>query len=151
VKNVVIWGNHSATQVPDLAHAVVDGSNGKQPVSKFVDASWLPSFTETVQKRGASVIAARGASSALSAARAIVEHLRSWHLGTPDGEFVSMGVFTQGGVYGAPDGLIFSFPVTIKGGKWTIVRNLALNDAAKKALKVTADELVEERRLALNK
>jgi len=125
---------------------------------------------ETVQKRGAAVIAARGASSAFSAARAIVEHVRSWHLGTPDGELVSMGVISTGGLYGAPEGLIFSYPVTIKNGapssslsqslsaslvshfclgKWNVVRNITLNEGLQKALKVTADELVDERKMAL--
>jgi malate dehydrogenase len=151
VRNVIIWGNHSATQVPDVSHAVVETVQGKQNVVKLVEDSWLPGFTETVQKRGQAVIAARGASSALSAARAIVEHVRSWHLGTVDGEFVSMGVMSTPGLYGAPEGVIFSYPVIIKNGKWAVVKNLALTENVKKAIKVTADELVEERRLALGK
>jgi malate/lactate dehydrogenase len=145
----VIWGNHSATQVPDFANAVVEGANGKQQVSKFIEAEWVPKFTQTVQQRGAVVIATRGAGSALSAARAIVEHVRSWHVGTPEGEFVSMGVWSNGNTYGTPEKLIYSFPVTIKNGKWTIVKNLTVSDSTKKALKATADELVEERKVAL--
>jgi len=151
VKNVIIWGNHSATQVPDVNHAVVETTQGKQSVAKLVDAQWLPTFRETVQKRGAAVIAARGASSALSAARAIVEHVRSWHLGTTDGEFVSMGVISTAGLYGAPEGVIFSYPVVIKNGKWAVVKNLALTEDVKKTIKVTADELVDERKMALGK
>jgi malate dehydrogenase len=151
IKNVIIWGNHSATQVPDVSQAQVETKSGKQAVSKLVEDSWLPAFMETVQKRGAAVIAARGASSAFSAARAASEHVRSWHLGTPEGEFVSMGVISTAGLYGAPEGVIFSYPVTIKNGKWTVVKGLTLPESVKKGIKLTADELVEERKMSLGK
>jgi len=151
VKNVIIWGNHSATQVPDISQAYIESTQGKQPVAKLVEEAWVPSFQETVQKRGAAVIAARGASSAFSAARAAIEHVRSWHIGTNEGEFVSMGVISTAGLYGSPEGVIFSYPVTIRNGQWTVVKGLTVPENVKKGIKVTSDELVDERKMALGK
>jgi len=152
VKNVIIWGNHSATQYPDANHAVVQPPTGSaKPVTQLLDRSYLQGpFVPTVQKRGAEVIAARGLSSALSAAIAITAHVRDWWLGTAPGEWVSMGVVSDGS-YGVPRGLVFSFPVTISGGKWKIVQGLALDDFGKKALHVTTEELQQEKELAFGK
>jgi len=152
VKNVTIWGNHSATQYPDANYAVVQapGSPSK-PVVQSIDKSFLEGpFVPTVQKRGAEVIAARGLSSALSAAVAITAHVRDWWLGTAPGEWVSMGVVSDGS-YDIPRGLIFSFPVYIKNGEWEIVQGLKFNDFGKKAIQITSDELIQERDIALEK
>lgn len=147
VKNVIIWGNHSATQYPDASHATVDGKPAPQIVN---DDAWLKdTFVPTVQKRGAAVIAARKSSSAMSAAKAACDHMRSiWH-GTKDGEFVSMGVISDGKHYNAPEGVMFSFPVTIKGKKWSVVGGLELSDHAKKMLDITGQELVSEKAEAM--
>ena len=119
VKNTIIWGNHSGTQYPDVNHASVDG----RPVRPAVnDDAWLSGeFITTVQQRGAAIINTRKLSSALSAAAAIRDHLRDWVLGTPEGEFVSMAVWSTGQGYGIPDGLIYSYPVTCKGGAYSVV------------------------------
>ena len=119
VKNTIIWGNHSGTQYPDVNHATVDG----RPVRPAVnDDAWLSGeFITTVQQRGAAIINTRKLSSALSAAAAIRDHLRDWVLGTPEGEFVSMAVWSTGQGYGIPDGLIYSYPVTCKGGAYSVV------------------------------
>merc|ERR1712228_297557 len=125
IKKVTIWGNHSSTQFPDASQATVNG----QPLS--VDASWLQNeFVPTVQKRGAAVIAARKLSSAMSAAKAASDHMKSWFSSTPADDWVSMGVFSDGS-YGTPEGVMFSFPITIKDGKWSIVQGLQLDDFAK--------------------
>lgn len=137
VKKVIIWGNHSSTQFPDVSHAEVAGKalafNGHD--DKFI---------ETVQKRGAAVIAARQLSSAMSAAKAAADHMKDWWLGT-EGNWVSMGVISDGTKYGAPEGVIFSFPCTVANGNWEIVGNLTLDDIAKEKLKITGEELVAER------
>ncbi|CAH0559872.1 unnamed protein product [Brassicogethes aeneus] len=150
VKNVVIWGNHSSTQFPDASSATVD-MDGKifNVVEVLKDDVWLnTTFVETIQKRGAAVIAARKMSSAMSAAKAASDHMRTWFRGTAPGEYVSMGVLSDGS-YGAPKDVIFSFPVTVMGGKWSIVQGLKLNDNAKAMLTKTGDELCEERQEAL--
>lgn len=147
VKNVIIWGNHSSTQYPDATHATIDGHKAPEVVK---DDDWIQDvFEPTVQKRGAAVIAARKSSSAMSAAKAACDHMRSlWH-GTHHGEWVSMGVFSDGKHYGAPEGVMFSFPVTIKGKEWKIVDGLTLSEHAKRMLKTTGDELVSEKNEAM--
>merc|ERR1712106_789251 len=146
VKNVIIWGNHSSTQFPDAAHAIISG----KPASEVIgDAEWLKTvFLPTVQKRGAAVIAARKLSSAMSAAKAASDHMKSIWSGTPEGEFVSMGVFSDGS-YGTSEGVMFSFPVQIADQKWTIVQGLELDDFAKDKLALTGKELCEEREEAM--
>ncbi|XP_060530515.1 malate dehydrogenase, cytoplasmic [Cylas formicarius] len=151
VRNLIIWGNHSSTQFPDASHAVVDLNGKLTAVPEAVnDSTWLASqFVETVQKRGAAVINARKMSSAMSAAKAASDHMRDWFLGTQPGQFVSMGVLSDGS-YGAPKDVVFSFPVTITGGKWEIVRELQVNDFARKMLDTTGKELEEERQEAIS-
>lgn len=146
VSNVIIWGNHSSTQFPDASHAVVKVNNNSVPAPDAIkDESWIRStFVETVQKRGAAVIAARKMSSAMSAAKAAGDHMRDWFLGTAPGQFVSMGVISDGS-YGAPKDVVFSFPVTINNGKWEIVQGLPISDFARQLLDVTGKELEEER------
>ncbi|KAJ8002145.1 hypothetical protein DPEC_G00176780 [Dallia pectoralis] len=152
VKNVIIWGNHSSTQYPDVHHAVVK-LNGKEiPAFDAVkNDSWLKGdFISTVQLRGAAVIKARKLSSAMSAAKAICDHMRDWWFGTLDGEFMSMGVYASGNSYGIPEDLIYSFPVHIKNKVWTIHGGLPVNDFSRAKMDATAAELVEERDTALS-
>jgi len=146
VKNVIIWGNHSATQFPDAAHATVNLNNNVVPVEDAIDSQvWLRTeFVETIQKRGAAVIAARKMSSALSAAKAASDHMRDWWCGTEPGRWVSMGIISDGS-YGVPEDIIFSFPVTIENRQWKIVPDLAISEYAKERLNKTAQELLEER------
>ncbi|XP_043469111.1 malate dehydrogenase, cytoplasmic [Leptopilina heterotoma] len=146
VQNVIIWGNHSSTQYPDAAHATVTLSSGTKPVVDAVnDNDWLNgNFLETIQKRGAAVIAARKMSSAMSAAKAAGDHMRDWWMGTKPGQWVSMGVVSDGS-YGIPKDVVFSFPVTIQNKQFKIVQNLAINDFAKEKLDATSKELQEER------
>lgn len=140
VTRMTIWGNHSSTQVPDLSHAAVAG----RPATELVDEAWVEdSFIPTVQKRGAAIIDARGASSAASAANAAIDHVRDWVLGTPDGDWVSMGIAS--GAYGVSEGLIYSYPVTVKGGRATVVEGLDLNPRVKERMKRSEAELLEER------
>ena len=142
VKKMSIWGNHSATQYPDVFHAEVDGRNAAEAIN---DQAWLEStFIPTVQKRGAAIIEARGLSSAASAANAAIDHVRDWVLGTPSGDWVSMGVPSDGN-YGIPEGLIFGFPATCSGGKYQVVKGLTHNDFAKAKIAATQKELTEER------
>jgi len=139
IKKVTIWGNHSSTQFPDAAQCTVQG----QPLN--VDEAWLQGeFLPTVQKRGAAVIAARKLSSAMSAAKAASDHMKSWFSSTPADDWVSMGVFSDGS-YGTPEGVMFSFPITISDGKWSIVQGLPMSDFAKEKLALTGKELCEER------
>lgn len=149
VKNVIIWGNHSATQYPDAKHAVVSLNGNWVPVYETVkDDAWLQGvFIETVQKRGASVIAARKMSSAMSAAKAACDHMRDWWQGTQPDKFVSMGVISDGS-YGTPKDVIFSFPVTIANKEWKIVKWLSLDDFSKNLMEKTGQELMEERQEA---
>ncbi|MBA0570762.1 hypothetical protein Golob_004374, partial [Gossypium lobatum] len=123
VKNVIIWGNHSSSQYPDVNHATVKTPSAEKPVRELVkDDAWLNGeFITTVQQRGAAIIKARKLSSALSAASAACDHIRDWVLGTPEGTWVSMGVYSDGS-YNAPAGVIYSFPVTCRNGEWTIVQ-----------------------------
>ena len=142
VRRMTIWGNHSATQYPDLFHAEVSGQNAAKLVN---DQAWLESdFIPTVQQRGAAIIEARGLSSAASAANAAIDHMHDWALGTAEGDWVSMGVPSDGS-YGAPEGLIYSFPCTCAGGEYRIVQGLEINDFSRAKLDATANELSEER------
>jgi malate dehydrogenase len=142
ITKMTIWGNHSATQYPDLFHAEVDGRNAYQLVNDhaWIDGTYIP----TVAKRGAAIIEARGASSAASAANAAIDHVRSWALGTPDGDWVSMAVPSDGS-YGVPEGLISSFPCTCSGGEWSIVQGLEIDDYSRGKIDASAAELAEER------
>lgn len=146
VKNVIIWGNHSSTQFPDVANATVNVGNGPQSVHQVIsNEQYLKNeFVETVQKRGAAVIAARKMSSAMSAAKAASDHMRDWWMGTQPGEFVSMGVYSDGSYNVAKD-VIFSFPVEIKNKQWKIVQGLNVDDFARSKLTVTGSELTEEK------
>jgi malate dehydrogenase len=145
VKNTIIWGNHSSTQYPDVNHATIDGAPARDVIK---DDAWLDGeFITTVQQRGAAIIKARGLSSALSAGSSACDHLRDWVLGTPEGTWVSMGVLSDGS-YGAPKDIMYSFPCTCKDGKWSIVQGLTINDASAEKMKITGDELVEEKALA---
>jgi len=151
IKNVIIWGNHSKTQYPDVGHGYVV-RNGKHENLKEVinDNSFVHGeFVTTIQGRGGAVIAARKASSAGSAAKAIVDHVRDWVLGTKDGEFVSMGVWSDGS-YGIKEGVIFSYPVTTKNGEYKIVEGLSVDEFSRGKLNETAAELFEEREEALS-
>lgn len=149
VKNVVIWGNHSSTQYPDVNHAVVSKEDVEQPVKKLVnDDTWLcGEFISTVQQRGAAIIKARKLSSALSAASSACDHIRDWILGTPRGTWVSMGVYSDGS-YDVPPGLIYSYPVTCANGEWSIVQGLPIDEFSRAKLNSTADELAEEKAMA---
>ncbi len=141
VKRMIIWGNHSSTQVPDVTHATVGG----RPATEIVDEAWVAdTFIPTVQKRGAAIIQARGASSAASAANAAVDHMRSWALGTDDGDWVSMGIPSRGD-YGIDERLIFSFPVRISGGKIEVVQGLDIPEPVRERIAITENELREER------
>lgn len=149
VKNVIIWGNHSSTQYPDVHHAVVTTEHGEEPVQKLVcDDTWLRGeFISTVQQRGAAIIKARKLSSALSAASSACDHIRDWVLGTPKGTWVSMGVYSEGS-YDVPPGLIYSYPVTCENGSWSIVQGLSINEFSRAKLVATAEELAEEKAMA---
>lgn len=141
VSHMTIWGNHSATQYPDLYNARVNDTAAME----LTDQAWLEEhFIPTVQQRGAAIIKARGASSAASAANAAIDHMRSWALGTPAGDWVSMGVYSDGS-YGIPEGLIYSFPCTCNAGDWAIVRDVEVNDFSRSKMDATAAELSEER------
>ena len=142
VTNMTVWGNHSPTQYPDIFHAKVKGQDAAAAAD---DQEWLENdFIPTVQKRGAAVIDARGASSAASAANAAVDHVRDWVLGTTDGDWVSMGIPSDGS-YGVDEGLIFGFPVTCSGGSYQVVQGLEMNEFSQSRLDVTVDELKDER------
>jgi malate dehydrogenase len=142
ISHMTIWGNHSATQYPDVFHAEVDGANAAEAID---DQSWIETtFLPTVQQRGAAIIEARGASSAASAANATIDHMRDWVLGTPAGDWVSMAVPSDGS-YGAPEGIITSYPCTTAGGSYEIVAGLELNDFSRAKIDASNAELVEER------
>jgi malate dehydrogenase len=142
VKKMIIWGNHSATQFPDIQHALIND----KPALDLVDFEWYENeFISKVQQRGAEVIKARGASSAASAASAAIDHMRSWVLGTPDGDWVSMAVPSDGS-YDISEGVFFGYPVTCKGGKYEIVKDLDISGFAKKKIAETETELREERK-----
>jgi len=141
ITQMIIWGNHSATQYPDLYNARVKGTAALDQV----DQHWYESdFIPTVQQRGAAIIKARGASSAASAANAAIDHMHDWALGTPAGDWVSMAVYSDGS-YGIPDGLIYSFPVRCKDGDWDIVQGVEVGAFSRDRMDATAQELIEER------
>lgn len=141
IRQMTIWGNHSATQYPDLHHALVNGDSAMSQI----DTDWYErEFIPTVQQRGAAIIAARGASSAASAANAAVDHMRSWALGTPADDWVSMGVLSDGS-YGIAPGLIYSFPCHCQNGQWEIIQNLEINAFSRQKMDASATELTEER------
>ncbi len=141
IRRMTIWGNHSSTQYPDLSQTTVDGT----PALDLVDQAWYEGeFIPTVAKRGAAIIEARGASSAASAASAAIDHMRNWALGTAEGDWVSMGIPSDGS-YGVPEGLIYGFPVTVKDGVYSIVQGLPVSDFSRRMMDATAKELTEER------
>jgi len=140
VEGMIIWGNHSATQYPDIHHCSVAGT----PAFDLVDQAWATEdFIPTVQQRGAAIIKARGASSAASAANAAIEHIRDWALGT-DGKIVSMGILSDGS-YGIEEGLIYSYPVVCQGGNYEIIQGLEVNEFSQDLMNKTEQELKEER------
>ncbi|BDZ62943.1 malate dehydrogenase [Demequina sediminis] len=142
VSNVTIWGNHSAKQYPDIAHAVI---GGRPAPSVIADDAWVAdTFVPTVAKRGAAIIEARGASSAASAANAAIDHVRDWVLGTPEGSWTSVGLVSDGS-YGVPEGLISGFPCVSRDGQWEIVQGLSVSESAQAGIDVSVGELVEER------
>ncbi|NNM51377.1 MAG: malate dehydrogenase, partial [Pseudomonadales bacterium] len=141
VKKVIIWGNHSSTQYPDISKATVAG----QAAPALVDTAWYENdYIPCVQQRGAAIIKARGASSAASAASAAVDHMRTWALGTADNDWVSMSVYSDGS-YGIEKGLIDSFPCTCKNGDWSIVQGLDISEFSRTRMTATEKELKEER------
>ncbi len=141
IRHIIIWGNHSSTQYPDLHHALVKG----KPALDGVEEVWFREhFISCIQKRGAEVIAMRGKSSAASAANAALEHLRSWMLGTPEDDWVSMAVYSDGS-YDIAEGLIYSFPVTIKNGDYQIVQGLPIDAFSLERMRLTESELLMER------
>ena len=141
VKKMTIWGNHSSTQYPDLHHATVDGKTAIDLIEQdWYEGTYIPE----VQQRGAAIIKARGASSAASAASAAIDHMRTWALGTAEGDWVSMGIYSDGS-YGIQEGLIYSFPCTCKNGDWSIVQGLDVNDFSRGRMEATEKELAEER------
>ncbi|MFD7532401.1 MULTISPECIES: malate dehydrogenase [unclassified Streptomyces] len=142
IKKLTIWGNHSATQYPDIFHAEVAGKNAAELVN---DEAWLAdTFIPTVAKRGAAIIEARGASSAASAANAAIDHVHTWVNGTAAGDWTSMGIPSDGS-YGVPEGIISSFPVTTKDGKYEIVQGLDINEFSRARIDASVKELTEER------
>ena len=142
ITRMTIWGNHSGTQYPDLFHAEVNGRSAAEVIG---DQAWLEGeFIPTVAQRGAAVIKARGLSSAASAANAAISHIRSWHLGTPEGDWVSMGVPSDGS-YGVPEGLMSSFPCVCRDGNYEIVQGLDIDDFSRARIDASVAELIEER------
>lgn len=142
ISKLTIWGNHSATQYPDIFHAEIGGRNAAEVVG---DHQWIENdFIPTVAKRGAAIIEARGASSAASAASATIDAARTWLTSTPDDDWASMAVRSDGS-YGIPEGLIYSFPVTTRDGDWEIVQGLDIDDFSRAKMDATAQELIEER------
>ncbi|HZL80757.1 MAG TPA: malate dehydrogenase [Demequina sp.] len=142
IDNVIIWGNHSAKQYPDIAHAVVDGKRATDIVN---DDAWVrDTFVPTVAKRGAAIIEARGASSAASAANAAMEHVNNWVNGTPEGVWTSVAMPSDGS-YGVPEGLVCGFPAVSKNGAWEIVQGLEIDAHAREMIDVSVAELIEER------
>eukprot|EP00890_Picochlorum_soloecismus_P000367 jgi/Picsp_1/1330/NSC_04810-R1_malate dehydrogenase len=146
IKNTIIWGNHSSTQYPDVNHATIDGTPAREVIK---DDAWLDGdFIKVVQQRGAAIIKARKLSSALSAASSACDHLRDWVMGTQEGVWVSMGVLSDGS-YGAPTDIIYSFPCTCQDGKWSIVQGLSIDANSADKMKITGEELVEEKAMAM--
>jgi len=141
IRQMTIWGNHSATQYPDISHCLVGG----KPATSLVDDAWVrDDFIPTVQQRGAAIIKARGASSAASAASAAIDHVRDWALGSADGDWVSMAVPSDGS-YGVAEGIVYSFPVRCANGRYEIVQGLDISDFSRERMQATEAELLEER------
>ncbi|HEY3487908.1 MAG TPA: malate dehydrogenase, partial [Gammaproteobacteria bacterium] len=141
VKRMVVWGNHSATQYPDIGHATVKG----KAAAGLVDRDWyVKEFIPTVQQRGAAIIKARGASSAGSAAAAAIDHMRDWALGTAKGDWVSMAVVSDGS-YGIAKDIVYSFPIECKQGDWKIVQGLKIDDFSRERMQQTEQELLQEK------
>ncbi|PID98233.1 MAG: malate dehydrogenase [Actinobacteria bacterium] len=141
IRNVLVWGNHSADQYPDISYTTIAG----KPAEELVDEVWLSEeFRPVVAKRGAAIIEARGASSAASAANAAIDHMYSWIFGTPEGEFVTAGVYSDGSHYGVPAGLSFGFPVTSRGGDYEIVDGLEISEATQAGIDHNISALLEE-------
>jgi malate dehydrogenase len=141
IRKVIIWGNHSATQYPDITHATVGG----KPAPSLVDSKWIEeTFIPVVQQRGAAIIKARGQSSAASAASAAIDHVRDWVRGTPDGDWTSMAVPSDGS-YGIKEGVIYSYPVTCRNGEYQIVQGLSVSEFSRGRMDATEKELREER------
>ncbi|HEU0225199.1 MAG TPA: malate dehydrogenase [Steroidobacteraceae bacterium] len=141
IRRMIVWGNHSATQYPDIAHCTIGG----KPAKSLVDQAWYrEQFIPLIQQRGAAIIKARGASSAASAASAAIDHLRDWAQGTPDGDWTSMAVPADGS-YGIGEGVMYSYPVTCKGGHYTVVQGLAVDEFSRGRMDATHQELLEER------
>ena len=141
ITRMTIWGNHSATQYPDISHTLVDG----KPAKSLVDQKWIEeTFIPVVQQRGAAIIKARGASSAASAASAAIDHVHTWFHGTASGDWISMAVPSDGS-YGIKEGVIYSYPVTIKNGEYEIVQGLSIDEFSRKRMDATEAELREER------
>ena len=141
IQKMIIWGNHSATQYPDINHCLVKG----QPARSLVDANWIEKdFIPTVQQRGAAIIKARGASSAASAGSAAIDHIRDWFRGSSAGDWVSMGIPSDGS-YGIPEGVIYSYPVVCRNGQYEIVQGLAIDEFSRQRMDATHKELLEER------
>ncbi|MEM6455004.1 MAG: malate dehydrogenase [Acidobacteriota bacterium] len=142
IRRMTIWGNHSATQYPDISHCEIDGTAA---AARIDDDAWVrETFIPTVQKRGAAIIEARGASSAASAASAAIDHMRTWVSGTPDGDWTSMAVPSDGS-YGIEAGVVYSFPVTCQNGDYAIVQGLSIDDFSRSRMDATDQELREER------
>ena len=142
VTNMTIWGNHSATQYPDVFHARVNGANAAETIG---DQNWIEGdFIPTVQKRGAAIIDARGASSAASAANAAIHHVHDWVYGTPSGDWVSMAIYSTG-AYGVEQGIFSGYPCTCAGGEYTVVEGLELDDFSRSRIDATVNELTDER------
>lgn len=143
VQKMTVWGNHSSTQFPDISYCTVGG----KPASELVEKKWLEDkFIPAVQQRGARIIETRGTSSAASAASAVIDHMHTWVSGTADGDWTSMGVFSDGD-YGTPPGVMFSFPIVVNNGQWQIVQGLEIDEFSRRRLDTTAVELSEERSL----
>lgn len=141
IQKMIIWGNHSATQYPDINHSLVKS----QPARSLVDTNWIETnFIPTVQQRGAAIIKARGASSAASAGSAAIDHIRDWFRGSAAGDWVSMGIPSDGS-YGIPEGVIYSYPVVCRNGQYEIVQGLAIDEFSRQRLDATHQELLEER------
>ena len=139
--NLAIWGNHSATQYPDIAQCTIGG----KPARSLIDTQWYrEQFIPLIQQRGAAIIKARGSSSAASAASAAIDHMHDWALGTPDGDWVSMAVPADGS-YGIGEGVMYSYPVTCKGGRYEIVQGLSVDEFSRGRMDATHRELLEER------
>jgi malate dehydrogenase len=141
IRRMIIWGNHSATQYPDISHCTIGG----KPAKSLVDAQWYrEQFIPAIQQRGAAIIKARGSSSAASAASSAIDHVRDWVAGTADGDWTSMAVASDGS-YGIPEGVMYSYPVTCKGGRYAIVQGLAVDEFSRGRMDATHKELLEER------